>query len=310
MLKAVNEELLDYTSFVSLVLEKISERMGKNYQVSIYKVVKNNSLELDSLVVLKEGKTFAPNIYLNAYYESYKEGTSIMEIIDRLNMIYSHCAVPLVQDDFEYSLETLKPYIFFRLVSKERNKKLLKKVPYIDFLDLAVTFHCLVRSEEDGIATIRITNDHIKLWDISSSDLKELAFKNTRELFPPIIKSMDEVINAKPDKVNTYIENSNFHKAQCDSYPMYIVTNEKGIYGASCLLYKGLIKDFAQKIKSDLYILPSSIHEIILIPIDKRIDKDYLKKMVMEINKSSVPMEEVLSDNVYIYSRRNNAFIM
>ena len=71
MLNAVKEELLDYVSFVSYIKDKIRERMGDSYSVMTYKVLKNNSLELDSLVLLKEGRNFAPNIYLNGYYDLY-----------------------------------------------------------------------------------------------------------------------------------------------------------------------------------------------------------------------------------------------
>ncbi|MDI9509298.1 MAG: hypothetical protein GX319_09330 [Clostridiales bacterium] len=302
MLNAVNEELLDYTSFVSFVKENIKERMGHGYKVKVYKVMKNNSLELDSLVVLKEDRSFAPNIYLNAYYESYLEGTCIREIMDRLCMIYSHCAVPAVQDNFEYSFELMKPYIFFRIISLDRNKKMLAQIPYMEFLDLAITFHCLVRSEEDNIATIQITNEHIRLWGVTSQDIKDLAFENTRRLFPPVIKSIGEMINGIisgdiGEKEGIIIEND------CnDEFPMYVLTNVKGINGASCLLYKDVIKELAQLLKSDLYILPSSIHELILVPMVSTKDKESFSRMVMEINSSQLPVEEILADHVYIYS--------
>lgn len=310
MLNAVKEELLDYATFVGFIKESIKEKMGQGYSVRIYKVMKNNSLELDSLVVLKEGDNFAPNIYLSAYYESYMAGTSVLEIVDRLCMVYKHCAVPTVREDFEYSLELMRPYIFFRLISIERNKKLLSQIPYIEFLDLAITFHCLVRSEAEGIGTIRITNDHIKQWDITPDGLKELAFTNTIRLFPPTIKTMDEVIRGLLSSDNADNETIDYDQQHSESYPMYILTNNKGINGASCLLYKDVIREFAQLLSSDLYILPSSIHEIILIPFERGEDKERFRKMVMEINCSQVPTEEVLSDHVYMYSLDRDAISM
>ena len=309
MINAVKEELLDYTSFVSFIKDEITNRMGQGYNIRIFKVMKNNALELDSLVVLKEGENFAPNIYLNAYYDSYIAGTSIIDIIDRLCMIYKHCAIPIVQPDFEYTLELMKPYIFFRLISIERNKKLLTQVPHAEFLDLALTFHCLVRSEAEGIGTIRVTNEHIEQWGISCDELKELAEENTKRLFPPIIRTMEEVIeellyNDEDD------ESFEYNPKDEDIYPMYILTNKKGINGASCLIYKDVIKEYAQLIKSDNYIITSSIHEIILIPRDGTEDKDRFQRMVVEINSSQVPIEEVLSDKVYMYSLEKDAIIM
>lgn len=302
MVNAVKDELLDYTTFVSYIKKRIAERLGKSYSIRIFKVMKNNSLELDSLVVLKEGKNYAPNIYLNAYYESYAAGTSIIEILDRICMIYEHCAVPIIQEDFEYTLEQMKPYIFFRLISIERNKKLLTQIPHVEFLDLAITFHCLVRSEEEGIGTIRVTNEHMKQWGISCNELKELANVNTKRLFPPVIRTMGEVIKSLLDNDSTGEETFDYDETASEGYPMYILTNEKGINGASCLLYKDIIKEFAQQIKSDLYILPSSIHEVIIIPWNDPEDKERFQRMVVDINSTQVPPEEVLSDKVYVYS--------
>ena len=86
-----------------------------------------------------------------------------------------------------------------------------------------------------------------------------------------------------------------------DEFPMYVLTNVKGINGASCLLYKDVIKELAQLLKSDLYILPS-IHELILVPMVSTKDKESFSRMVMEINSSQLPVEEILADHVYIYS--------
>ncbi len=310
MVNAVKDELLDYTTFVSFIKNKITERMGEGYNIRLFKIMKNNSLELDSLVVLKEGKNFAPNIYLNAYYESYAAGTTMPEIIDRICMIYEHCAVPIVEENFDYTLELMKPHIFFRLISLERNKKLLTQIPYVKFFDLAITFHCLVRSEEEGIGTIRVTNEHIEQWGISCDELKELASVNTKRLFPPVIKTMEEMIKSLSCDYYTDDEIFDYEETASDAYPMYILTNEKGINGASCLIYKDVIREFAQLIKSDLYILPGSIHELILVPWSCSEDKERFKRIVMDINSSQVPTEEVLSDNVYMYSLEKDAITM
>lgn len=309
MLSNLKDNLLDYTSFVSLIKRMVTDRMGQGYKVKIIKVIKNNSLELDSLVVLKNGENIAPNIYLNSYYDSYIEGTPITEIIDRLCLIYKNCSISVVKPDFEYTIELMRPYIFFRLVNFERNKQLLKKLPHVRYLDLAITFHCLVRCDEDSINTIRITNKHIERWGISRDELMELAKENTIRLFPPVIKTIKEVIpgllySGELDEISEYGVKD---EIIC---PMYILTNQKGINGASCMVYKGIIQEFAQLIRSDLLILPSSIHEIILVPCNVAEDRERLRRMLIDINASQVPVEEVLSDNIYTFSLERNAIMM
>ena len=320
MIEVLQERTMNYDSFVSTMKQIIEKRMGEGYDISIYKVIKNNSLELDSLVVLQEGRNIAPNIYLMPYYESYLEGTTIDDVADRLCGVYQYGSVQNVDDDFCYTLKEMKPYIFYRLVSFDKNIKLLEEVPHIRYLDLAITFHCLVRSDEDGIGTIRITNEHMKLWDVSLGEIKELAVANTERLFPATIKSMEEVLmgmlsgelvlaggdNPMADLTPKLIDDL---KNPCQQ-EMYILTNQKGINGASCMLYGDVIRTFASHINSDLYILPSSIHEILLVPQTPDMKKETLSKMVEEVNQTQVAREEVLSDKVYFFSRELNSIIL
>ena len=319
MLSVLMEETMDYDSFVSTVHLIMKERMGDGYDVRIYKVMKNNSLELHSLVVRKEDINIAPNIYLKPYYESYLEGTSLEEIADRLCMIYNSCSAQEFNRGFSYTLQEMKPYIFYRLVSYEKNQRLLETVPHFRYLDLAVTFHCLVRDDEEGIGTVRITNEHMKLWGITQEELKELADRNTEKLFPASIKSMEEVLlgilkDTTPGESEEMMQLLSLgrNKSEGDRQirPMYILTNRKGINGASCLLYKEVIRTFASQFQTDLYLLPSSIHEIILIPRDKNMKLEALSKMVEEVNRTQVVPEEVLSDHVYYYSLEKDSIFI
>lgn len=320
MPQALMEKTMEYDLFVSTVKQMVRTKLGEGFDIRIYKVIKNNSLELDSLVVLKENLTIAPNIYLQPYYEVYRDGAELADITDRLCNVCLHSTMPIMDHNFTYAYEQMKPYVFFRLVSYERNRKLLDDIPHIAYLDLAVTFHCLVRNDDEGIGTIRITNEHMKLWNITLKDLKELAVQNTETLFPASIKSMEEVLSGilsegffssaegstGSELPRTLLPES----CTCTQPKMYILTNQKGINGASCLIYENVIRQFAGRLNSDLYILPSSIHEIILIPWEKSIKKEALARMVEDVNRTQVAEEEVLSDRVYYYSREKDKILM
>lgn len=320
MLQFVKEGVCYYDKFINDITEMVKINMGEDYSVHTYKVTKNNSLELDSLVILQNGMNFAPNIYLLPYYEAYIQGADIKKLADRLCGVYRNYSVPALNENFTFSYEDVKSFIIYRLVSYDRNKKLLEKIPHIRYLDMAITFHYLVREDNDGIGTIRITNEHMKLWESSLEALYLLAVNNTKSLFPSVIRSMDEVIlgmlkeemaldneNGKSDHILGSIlgdqEYSNQHK-------MFILSNEKGINGATCLLYENVLKDFTNLIHSDLFILPSSIHEVILVPYDRTITKEALIEMVRDVNYTQVARDEVLSDRVYYYSRKKNSITM
>jgi hypothetical protein len=320
MQQLLKESVCDYTTFIKDLTDMVKEMMGEEYTARIYKVMKNNSLELDSLVLLKEGRSFAPNIYLLPYYEAYTEGTGMVELAKRICDICLNCTAPVREDKFTYTFDDVKTNIIYRLVSYDKNRKLLNTIPHLRYLDLAVTFHCLVHDDEDGIGTIRITNEHLELWNTTPKELHRLAVTNTKKMFPPSIRSMEEVIKSMLTQ-DYYKDNDSTlpeeafqdlldQSGNCNNRKMYILSNPKGINGATCLLYENILLQFSNQMKSDLYILPSSIHEVILIPYDKSITKEALEAMVKDVNRTQVAGDEVLSDRVYFYSRENNAITM
>lgn len=312
MFQTVNEKLLGYDLFIQQIKEKIQAVMGDKYEVMVQKVVKNNSLELDTLIVLKKGRNIAPNIYLEAYYDSYLQGTKIEEIVERLRLIYSHCAIPVISDDFTLNLEDVREYIIFRIVNYDKNEKILQEIPHKKIMDLAVTYHCLVKNNDEVIGTIRLSNDHTKDWGISAEDLDNLAYDNTVRLFPATIQDMDEVIRnyiSEMELPEEIIDNICKQDLQPE-VKMFVLTNRNGVNGASCILYKNVLKNFADEINSDLVIIPSSIHEIILLPFCGRIEREELNDMVGEVNANQVPIDEVLSEHVYFYLRDRDRIVM
>jgi hypothetical protein len=317
MQQVLNETACDYNSFINELTTMVKEMMGEEYTARIYKVTKNNSLELDSLVLLKEGKSFAPNIYLLPYYEAYMEGIDMKELAERLCKIYHSCTAPIADEEFSYTFDDMKQNFIYRLVTYEKNRKLLETIPHVKFLDLAVTYHCLVHDDKNGIGTIRITNEHLKFWDTSPEELQQYAVRNTKRLFPPVIRSMEEVIKSMlsddcfdDNELSEDLYQDILGKRYTDRHRMFILSNPKGINGATCLLYTNVLKKFSDRLQSDLYILPSSIHEIILIPYEKTITREALAAMVKDVNHTQVASDEVLSDRVYYYSRENNSITM
>lgn len=319
MQQYVMEELCNYDTFISLIMGLVKDIMGEEFSVKNYRVMKNNSLELDSLVILKKGANFAPNIYLSSFYEEYRKGADPKDLAERLCSIYLSCDSPSVGASFSYSYNDVKSFIIYRLVSFERNKKLLGSIPHIRYLDLAITFHCLIREDDDGIGTIRITNEHLKMWEVSLEELFRMSVENTRSLFPYSIRSMDDVImgmlgdeykNSAEDGLAEMAFDEIVMNHRNSHNKMYILTNQKGINGATCLLYSNVLKEFSLKIKSDFFVIPSSIHEVILVPYDKSITKEILTEMVRDVNRTQVARDEILSDVVYYYSIRKNELSM
>ncbi len=332
---------MEFQEFLHEVKGEIEKRLDKEYSVSYNHVIKNNGIELDGLIIFKENVTVVPNIYVNEYYELYQRNGDMNYIVDKIMAMYN---VALTSDfantlNLEYTFETMKDKIYYRIVNFEKNIKILGDIPHKKFLDMAIIFYCLIDTSGEGIASIRITNDHIDNWGISSSELLDIAMVNTPILFPGVIRSMKDVIKdlilknsigsiiEGGDEIEDILrENENvyyFNKTDRldantidemlnqltydNNCEMYVLTNSLGINGASAILYNGLIEEFANKTKSNLYILPSSIHEVIIMPYVDEYDIEELKQMVREINATQVPRGDVLSDSVYVYQRKECA---
>lgn len=300
---------MEFTSFKTLVRDEVAKRTGEQFRVRINDVTKNNGVVLSGITMLQDDNNISPTIYLNKYYEAYENGDITLRcIVDEVLDTYERNKVNQSVDmRFFMNYERIKDRIIFKLIHAERNKELLKDIPHIRYLDFAVVFQCLISDEMFGNATIMIHNAHLKIWEITENELYEKAIKNTPVLQRYDIKTMKDVLcemmlleemeGKEILNKNEYIEDLQ------DATPMYVLSNRTKVQGASCILYPNILKDFASAVKSDFYILPSSVHEVILLPAQGDEDKEGLKRMVCEVNETQVEREEVLSDSVYYYSQ-------
>lgn len=290
-----------FTTFCESLIEEVGTKIGPDYIIHKNHVVKNNGLELDGIVILKKEERMAPTVYINDYFCQYEEGRSMDSIVKELIQIVTEEGKkkrPVIAKEF-LSFSYMKDKIIYRLVNYEKNKSELEKIPHIRYLDLAITFHCLIKCEKEEIGTIRIQKEMMEQWNLSQSDIWELAKENTPKLFPIRIRTMNEVI---ADILQGEVEGIESE--------MFIFSNESGINGASVLLYEHALSNFAASYQSDFYILPSSIHEVILIPCQKKFSQKQLIEMVKDVNSTQVPMEDILSNQVYIYHRNQNIINM
>ena len=165
--------------------------------------------------------------------------------------------------------EDVKQKIVYKLINTERNKELMEDIPHIEFLDLSIIFQCLISQGELGVASILIRNTHMDLWGVTVEDLYQAAKENTQELLPYVIKPVTEILC---DTMQSGIQEGVGYE-QCmedldDNISMFVLSNRNMVAGASCMLYPNLIGDFADAIGSDLYIILSSIHELLLLPTE------------------------------------------
>ncbi len=288
---------MSFEEFLYYIEEHILDGWKEEAHVSVQETRKNNGVTYQGLYIRDREQTVTPCIYMEEYYEDYRRGESPDDIIERIRRDYQwamehSCLYEMDVTDYD----SMRGRLIFRLVNYDKNADLLKDCPYIRMYDLALTFRWIAHTDDIGISTALVTNRELRIWGITVQELLLTARENTRRIFPPKIVNMDR-----------YLEEFGKDLTGMDTdRPMYIMTNEQQINGATVLVYEGVLRQFAAEIRSDFFLLPSSIHEMILIPERSQLDADVLLDMVREANRSIVSPVDFLSGSVYYYSRKEN----
>ena len=292
---------MEINEFAQKVRSAVEKELGEKYSVELKEVYKNNGVLLHGLLISSNACNVAPTIYLEHFWRAYEEGMTFAEVLKRLLETYGR-DVPAKGIDMEFfrDFDKVRDRICYRLVGQAGNRQLLDKIPHVEFLDMAVCFFYAYSGETLGEGSILIHNSHMEMWNTGTEELMRIAGHNTPRLFPWQCSTMEEVLREVTG--GEYSE-----EFLAGEVPMKILSNRQRTHGAGCLIYQGVLEQLAQECNADLYILPSSIHEVILLAVSGREAPDELKSMILQVNRTQVAPEEVLSDSLYRYDRRKKA---
>ncbi len=292
------------TVFIDLIKERVQQRLGDTAEVRVRSVLKTNNVRLWGLIITEAGKNISPTIYLESFFEAYSKGTSVDAIVDAI--VESYHSVPrelAVNMEFFKDFERVKEKVAYRLVHLESNKELLADVPFIPYLDLAICFYYAFGDTQIGEGAILIQRSHMEMWNTDEKELFALAQENTSKLYPTEIMRMrtlvEQILGGQELEVLEDMEPAS----------MYVLTNKKRIQGAAVILYPEVLEHIAEKLEQDIYIIPSSVHEVILMPDRGNVDEMAVKDMIYEVNRTQLEPEEVLSDSLYFYNRKDKRII-
>ena len=298
-----------YEAFLECLLQNLQAALGEEFHFILRPLPRNNGVTLDGLTLQGPGAHLAPTIYLNPYYQKLIRGSSLESIVEEILQLYQTTPPPAsLTAESVINFEYLKDKIMFRMIHNASNQVLLSDVPHIPYLDLSIIFFLSLERTETGQVTAMIHNSHLRIWNISLEDLKTSALANSPRLFPPVISSMACIIEEMNRGLNPHFQETR-PKPETPA-PFYVLSNRSGINGAACILYEDVLKNFADGVEKNLIILPSSIHEVLLLPDDGDISYAEMSRLVTHINRSEVPEEDRLSNQVYLYSRETGEVTM
>ena len=245
--------------------------------------------------MLQKGETVSPVVYLEPHYQRYMDGdctiTEAVEHVAELLKDYSQTAdIEAEVEGFE-NWNRIRPRVFAKLINAEMNRELLQRVPHRMFMDLAVVYYVKVKEFMGGGAgTILASNQHLQIWGVDENRMYETALSNMEEEGASI-QGMDEILG---DMENSPVP---------EFCGIYVLTNRSKLFGASELLRLDTLREIAGKLQDNLMILPSSLHEVIILPEKESPSGKEAAEMVKAVNDSELAPDEILSDHVYRFDR-------
>ncbi len=323
------EDNMNLEQFGNKICSALKEAMGTGYEIAFREVTKNNGVRLHGVIITGKESNVSPTVYIDELYEEFEAGRAIGDIVYDILCIYQKNAREINVDmDFFTQYAQAESRILYKLIHRESNDGLLGEIPYVAWNDLAIVFYYAFEDERFGKATILIKNSHLAMWGIDVPALYEAAKTNMLRLRPeelmPVRQLIQEFLEknpcghpgvtriAAPDGTGVTLASGTASasgsalmsdSASAPGTAMYVLSNCDRVFGASAMLYSGAMKRLAGELDRNLIILPSSVHEVILVPDDGITEKEFYREMVREVNDTQVEPEERLSYNVYYYDR-------
>lgn len=291
--------IFTFEEFIEEVANRIRKEVCQQTKVTLCNTKKNNGVIKHGICITQYPKNISPTIYLDDYYEKYLCCRNIEEIVSEIMKLYGEAKnrTPEIGWMFE-SFDYLRPKIVARLINWEYNQELLDTIPHVRFLNLAVAFYVIVDVNSFSNASMLITNEHCSIWQTDEEELLDVAIVNTQKLlgfsFTPVEHVLEDLSEMRCPLEET----------------LYVFSNKERNYGSAVMLYYEKLEEIARAFKESFYILPCSIHELIIVRESQAMEVEEMIMMVREINKESVLEEEVLSDTVYYYDHDEKKLVV
>ncbi len=297
---------MEYEKFKEQFVEDLKERLeagGEKFSVDLNAVQKMNQ-NYEAVTVKPEDAIIGVNLNMNEIYERYDRGMSYDTLVSEV----AEKADRALHDRPDFNLDELQDYdqmkekLSMEVVSAERNADLLEKVPHKNMEDMAVVYRFVLDSDSDGRGSILVTNQLMDNYGITAEQLHADALQYAPVMRPAVIQTMAETLLEMMGP-----EAKDMIPVLPDD-PLFVATVPDKIQGAGVLAYQDFMEQAAERVGGDFFILPSSIHEILLVRDDGTFDINHLEDMVKQVNETEVAPEDLLTDSVYHYDSKEKIF--
>lgn len=300
----MSERRMNFSEFVDRVTESIKDYLPARFadaSVSVDQYQKLNTSYM-GLQVRREGQMVIPNINLNAHFAEYQKRGLSLEAVMR-GVAEQVQMAPNLHTDWLKDYNQIKTHLFIRVSDAERSKSFLQTSPHKEVDGLAITYHIAFEGMQGVEASTPVTNQMLEMYAVTAEQLHTDALENSQRLYPvqfsSIAEVMQQMMGMDPEMAADMLP-------PVEGPQLMVLTNAQSFYGAGALFYPGQMEAIAKQVGSDFFVLPSSVHETLILADDGSIEPDSLQFMVREINQTEVAPEDRLSDFVYHYDAKDN----
>ncbi|MCI8712430.1 MAG: hypothetical protein HFH23_09145 [Ruminococcus sp.] len=310
---------MNYQEFAGAVEKKMNYKMEGGMRANLYRTLRNNGTERLGIMMETEGRNMSPTIYLEEFYMRYQKGETLDDIVKDIERFCQEARAQMPEGvGMLERFERVHDKIVFKLINTGQNQELLRDVPNMPFLDLSIVFYVLLGINSKGTATMLVRNEHLKLWDVKVEDMIRAAEQNVTRLLPAELttmrRTMDELLCPSEcgGRRNLLYCGTNGLKSGREGEEdfMYVLSNQLRSFGAACIVYPHVLEMVGNIVGEDFSVLPSSVHEVIIVPESYSLEQKEMDEMVTEINETQVADEEVLSNHAYFYEREAKKLIL
>lgn len=277
------------------IREAVETKLGKEYQVGFEKIEKNNGVVLNSIAITDPVQKMRAHVYIDKILEAMELKLAGVEgAADEIVKCYTmkQNKEEILHKVRNLTKETVLNSATGRIVNKRRNEGLLNTVEHTCFLDLAVTYQAVMDKSDGSRMELSVSHEMCRKLGISREELHAAAVKNMgTEMEVNTMCDLTHELCIDPEEELDVLSQE------------FVLSNKEHVYGAVVMLYPDVFERIANVVQDDLYILPSSIHEVITVPVGKYEHAEYLVEMIGEINDTELRPEEVLSASLYRYDR-------
>ncbi|RGW50916.1 hypothetical protein DWV67_13045 [Dorea formicigenerans] len=301
--------------FAEGVAKDIRNYLPPEYENADFQVVqknKNNGVQLIGVQVNLPGKDLSPIIYVEQFFDEIRQGEPVDEVMNRFaRCVEKSGRAPFMDSGIDLmNYDSLKEHLAIKLVNTQTNRKMLQEMPHENIEDLSVI--CYVDfpvDSREGKATMEVRNQYLSIWNIDEKALFQQARANTQPINTPVLQTMFGTWKSLFDEdacVKNLLDENTTEFGLSSHETAYILTNMEMKYGAAMITQPEVLNKLEQLFPEGFYVLPSSVHEVLIVPDNGEMELKMLGEMVREVNKNEVERQEVLSDRVYSYDKEKH----